>query len=283
MCGGGGGGIGNFIAPILGLVASVAMPFLAPALLPLEAGLIGAGIGAGTNLLGDAITGRPVDPLGLAASTVLGGAGGYLGAGGFSDISNALGLGGGAAASTGAGLAGMESAAFSGINAADAAASVAGPIAGSAGQTAAGAAAGLDPIGIGATTQTSISPTDLAASAAGAAQAPTTSSILSTLGKGYDAIKGPLAATGIANLAKGVLGGGGGQQFMAAAPSMAAPSMGGGYTTGQGGRYGGGLGTVWRPDLGAYATSYAPGQQPKGGGFSDTANVMLGPDSTMMG
>lgn len=278
MCGGGGGGIGNFIAPILGIVASIAMPYLAPALLPLEAGLIGAGIGAGTNLLGDAITGRPVDPLGLAASTVLGGAGGYLGGGGFGQISDALGLGS-------SGTIAMAPGVAEGVTAAEtaspfAAGTAAGPIAGSAGQTAAGAAAGIDPIGIGATTQTSVSPTDLTASARGAMQAPT-SNILSTLGKGYEAAKPALSLASLANAALG--GGGGGQQTMASAPSMAAPSMGTRYTTGQAGPYGpGGLGTVWRPDLNAYSTSYAPGQQ-SSGGFSTTANTLLGQDNTMMG
>lgn len=288
MCGGGGGGgIGNFIAPILGIVASIAMPYLAPALLPLEAGLIGAGIGAGTNLLGDAITGRPVDPLGLAVSTVTGGAGGYLGAGGFSDIAGALGLGESATAPAASMMAGTSP--DLGIAGGAAVTPYAGPVGSiggvTPGATAAGASltpeamgAGVNPdLGIGGPSATTPYP--------GPVQAPT-SNIFSMLGKGYEAVKPALSVASAANtitgLGKAVFGGGE-QQSMTAAPSMAAPSMGSGYTTGQGGRYGGGLGTVWRPDLGAYATSYAPGQQPKGGGFSDTANTLLGQDSTMMG
>jgi hypothetical protein len=288
MCfgGGGGGGIGNIIAPILGIVASIAMPYLAPALLPLEAAAIGAGIGAGSNLLGSAITGTYVDPLRLGVSAATGGAGGYLGAGGFSNISNALGLGANAAASTGAGLAGMEPAAFSGINAADAAAATA-PIAASAGSTAAGAT------GQGFATPIDLGAVDPIYGSAGGTSAIGTPSTVPTSAYFGNAPSGGFMQTardvlGVASLgriAADLTGLTGGSQQRAAAPAMtAAPSMGTRYTTGQAGPYGpGGLGTVWRPDLNAYSTSYAPGYQGGGGGFSDTSKALLGEDTTMMG
>lgn len=270
-----------FAAPVIMAVAMSALE-MAPALaIPL-----GAALGAGLSAVQSGIQGQPINPLGMALGAVGGAVPGVGGAlGGFSGIAETLGLGASEAAGT-AGLAGMESAAFSGINAADAAAATA-PMGASAGSTAAGAA------GQGFATPIDLGAVDPIYGSAGGTSAIGTPSTVPTSAYFGSTPSGGFMQTakdvlGVANLGKGVAdltGLTGGSQQRAAAPAMAAaPSMGTRYTTGQAGPYGpGGLGTVWRPDLNAYSTSYAPGYQGRGGGFSDTSKALLGEDTTMMG
>lgn len=100
MSGGGlGGGLGGILGSILGVALAPETGGLSLAL-PVLGGLAG---GAGGNLLGDAVTGQPVDPLGLALSAG-GGALGGLG-GGLGGVGGLLGGAGGEAAGGAAGAA----------------------------------------------------------------------------------------------------------------------------------------------------------------------------------
>jgi hypothetical protein len=246
------GAVSSFIPIVADVIAAVVAPELAPAIGPLGATLAGAAIGAGGGALGDVAGGKPVSPLDVGLGAAGGAGGAFLGSGGLGDIASAIGLGGAPGAITTApGVA-------EGVTAAETASpfaagpGAAGPIAGSVGQTAAGAAA-VDPLAIGATTPTSVLPTDLAGSVTGANIAPT-SNVFSALGSAYKAAKPALDVAGTANtlygLAQKVLG------------PQQGPAMGGAYTTPQPSMYAGAAGPAARgygaDILGGAGTQYNP-------------------------
>jgi hypothetical protein len=93
----------QFLAPIIDIAAAFIAPELEPVLLGAETGSLGAalgsaaiaaGLGAGGNLVQDAVTGQSVNPLQLGENAAGAGLGGFAGAGGFGALGDALGIGG---------------------------------------------------------------------------------------------------------------------------------------------------------------------------------------------